>query len=540
MEKKNITMLHSILRFSVLCNILPYYGFIHEWKILLELINKKGCQIWSKNREAFINLGRKFRHKKVYKNKNNYEIIPKNSELFYLKTNLFVDSSMFKLGSSWIFTNLLGKLLNQLKSKNAIIMWNNNEPGYESISFLTEKEIEELTPSALWTSSASNIKKFLFQERNKLWRYIREKIKSKVIIIRKGTEVNNIEVNTVVPFTNWDSQEYNILNHESFEVLKKIYSWPVENCIWKPKKLWFLPNYVSLNIEDLLICLTNEVTERISNILILDNLIEFANRGVIARLLGIQNLFKIAKKFSKTKISSSIWYIFDKKFEGKTLRLDSKQISIVFKGKEWGLEILGKFPWAWNIWNFLDFKPVEDKDLVIIKVGSFTWLNASPNINHRSDNKKLPYIEELIMKTKNNEEMYIVADTNKLNILSNIDIIEKNISAFKYCNQINIDMQNSTHSLNENLDKINNLPKQYNYMIEISNIKEFSDANGFDMIDCNFENLVINTESYFIRIISHNHSLEVKKAKRMFGVRKNMTQNEKIVDATQLKKILAL
>ena len=67
MEKLSKERLPPIFKMSVLWNILPYYDYLHRWKILLTKLNKATMKIWTENMKALIYLGRDFKKEKYLK-----------------------------------------------------------------------------------------------------------------------------------------------------------------------------------------------------------------------------------------------------------------------------------------------------------------------------------------------------------------------------------------------------------------------------------------------------------------------------------------
>ena len=61
MEKEGKRRLPPIFKMSVLCNILPYYGYLDGWRELLEKLNLKTNKIWEQNKDALIYFGRNFK-----------------------------------------------------------------------------------------------------------------------------------------------------------------------------------------------------------------------------------------------------------------------------------------------------------------------------------------------------------------------------------------------------------------------------------------------------------------------------------------------
>ena len=58
MESISTKKLPPIFKLSLLSKILPYFGYLHDWKRILESINKKTNDIWDQNKEQLKYLGR--------------------------------------------------------------------------------------------------------------------------------------------------------------------------------------------------------------------------------------------------------------------------------------------------------------------------------------------------------------------------------------------------------------------------------------------------------------------------------------------------
>ena len=71
MEKASETQLPPIFKFSDLCNILPFYGWLSQWVWLLKQLNSKTAKIWGDNEGMFMKWGHNFRDQK-YLNVSNF------------------------------------------------------------------------------------------------------------------------------------------------------------------------------------------------------------------------------------------------------------------------------------------------------------------------------------------------------------------------------------------------------------------------------------------------------------------------------------
>ena len=93
MEKTNNKSLPPIFKLSALYNILPYFGYLHEWKNLLESISTGTNQVWNENKAALMYWGKDYKQE-IWLLYDNDEFlinkdIPQNLELFTITTNWF-------------------------------------------------------------------------------------------------------------------------------------------------------------------------------------------------------------------------------------------------------------------------------------------------------------------------------------------------------------------------------------------------------------------------------------------------------------------
>ena len=61
MELLGPKRLTEVFKFSHILNILPYYGFLHEWKILMEKLSTQTNKVWTDNLEVFVKWGENYK-----------------------------------------------------------------------------------------------------------------------------------------------------------------------------------------------------------------------------------------------------------------------------------------------------------------------------------------------------------------------------------------------------------------------------------------------------------------------------------------------
>ena len=165
--------------------------------------------------------------------------IPQNLELFTLTTNWFDWDDKEKAKNNWINIRLITRLLNRLNTNNAIVIDQYIVNRLKLIDIWAEHEAEESTPSPICTSVTSNIKKFDEDKVTDIWKHIYEKVQSRRVVLKKK-EDNIIEVNSVVPHSMLESEDYNLLSSD-YEKVKDNFTCPLDNWICKPASLWCWP-----------------------------------------------------------------------------------------------------------------------------------------------------------------------------------------------------------------------------------------------------------------------------------------------------------
>ena len=153
MESISTKKLPPIFKLSLLSKILPYFGYLHDWKWILESINKKTNDIWDQNKEVLKYWGRDLKLSLYldYSSIKLSENIMLQAELFKFKTDRFYkfhwgpEKTLGKIKELRI-DSLILQLCNQLKEDNAIVFqkWCSVD---DEIFLQTRKEIVETIPS---------------------------------------------------------------------------------------------------------------------------------------------------------------------------------------------------------------------------------------------------------------------------------------------------------------------------------------------------------------------------------------------------------
>ena len=544
MENYLDKQLPPIFKFSSLCNILPYYGLLYEWKRLLESICKKTKLMWSKNKQALVNLGSEYLGEIEINYKENLAWVPKNAELFMLTTDWFdykyYDQDEFNDIDSWRLNNLFLPLLNQLHEKEGIVIDNDideDDPSKKSITFITENEESELLPSPLWTSLSSNIKRFNSHEVQNLCKHISDRVVSKIVIIKKlKSEI--FEVNSVTPIPVWFSQDYNILNNEKFDEIKDYLSCPVPGCIWKPFMLCWSHYTDSIELNNWsLDDIDNETTEKILRWSFLCNIWQLNILGLLD-FDNIFNIIRISNSFSQMKIYFNLGYKFLTPNRAKeNLKVQSNDIICIFRGELLIFEAIKDFL-SLLPFRFKEFQPVENEKVSILKIDNFMWFGLTLSKKILLDDRKQEIINKLKNDTKQNDDLYVVSDNSSIIMVIKLEEIDEYISFFKYWKHIEIKIGDSETQYKEEIKEIKKLPKQYNYKFKISNLKQFINSDAFDLIVTNFnwkEEIVSDSFKIKIEKIESDQESNIWELKFILI---NKNNDIKTVNYNELKEIM--
>ena len=442
--------------------------------------------------------------------------IPQNLELFTLTTNWFDwDVNKDKEKNNWINIRLITILLNRLNIDNVIVIDQHIMNRLKSITIWTKHEAEESTPSPMCTSITSNITEFDEDKVADLWKYIYEKVQSRRVVLKKR-EDNIIEVNSVVPHSMLESEDYNLLSRD-YEKVKDNFFCPVDNWICKPASLWWWPSKIikymdQFKFDSLTEEISEEITRKIWDLSTSKNIKQLKASRMIDDFSSFENLLKLKEAILNTVIVFDFKYIKTKfEYPSWYFKMNRKAVTCVFKGSELDFEQIDN--WDDNYyWYFSDIIPIENSSYAILKMNKFIWYNLVIKERSWVDDRRKPYIDELKMNTEINGDLFIIADLNNITIYLHFSDINKYSSILKYFKHIIIWIRLSELRDKESIEKINNLPKQYHYELRWYYVKD-TKYDFFNLIDQRFENLSI-------RYLWYSYEIKIK--------RSNSTSNELI------------
>ena len=382
--------------------------------------------------------------------------------------------------------------MNRLNTNNTIAIDQHKDNWLKSISIWTEHETEESTPSPMCTSLTSNITEFEEDKVADLWKHIYEKVKSRKVVLKKR-EDNIIEVNSVVPHSIPESEDNNLLSSD-YEKVEDNFSCPVDNWICKPVRLWWCPFKITKEIdqskfESLTEETSEEITRKIWDLSTTKYIKQLKVSNMIKDFSSFENLLKLKEMIPNIVI------VFDFKYE-KTkylhpswnFKMNWKAVTCVFKGRDWEFEIIyGHFD---HIWCFSDIKQIENSNYAVLKIDWFDWNNLVMKERNWVDDWRKSYIDELKKNTETNDDLFIIADLNNLEIHLWVSEIEEYSLHLKYFKHITIWISLSVLRNKGSIEKINNLPKQHHYEVR-TYYKKDNKYDFLNLIDPRFEKLSI-------------------------------------------------
>ena len=531
MESISTKKLPPVFKLSLLSKILPYFGYLHDWKRILESINKKTNDIWDQNKEELKYWGRDLKlglHLEESLIELSENILLK-VELFKFQTKRFfrfhwgTEKTIDKIKELKI-DRLILQLCNQLSEDNVIVfqkLYNDNE----EIFFQTRKEIAEIIPSAKCTSSIFEVKMFEDNQAQDLWKYITDSIKFKRVIVKKN-ENNTFEVDSISSHYLLDRDKYNILNKEVKERLVTCYSCPVSNCICKPKTLL---HYNFLNE------ISEEQIDEIWELSLLDNAHRLKVDGSVKSFSKISYLSRIKHQFPKLEILFDFytWRHDIEWDEYDRIYINSKLITLVANGEERIFHISGDD--KWYVDSVIDLEFNEKENIAIINWGCIKLRNILLETNSKSEIKDQTLIDKLKDKTRLKNDKYIIVDTSELELQTNDFKIKKCTTIAKYFKFINIRIKETESEFKEEIEEINKLPKQWSIRIWVDNIRSFVNSDALNLIYQDFNHIIVYSKEFKFKLIKSNS----RSRERMFTVFESLFYKTKTADIRELRKMIS-
>ena len=408
MEIFDHKLLPPIFKFSVLCKILPYYGFLHKWKILQKL-NTKTKAIWDDNIDAFIWSGKNcrmsLRFSRAYKIQH-FNI----NQLKYFKT--WMIASPFDNKTE----ELIVWLVNKLGYRDVLVIEQGKIVLCNRVIFWQEQELENIVASLrCYHTKTTQIEA---DESNHISdaELIRRYLDSKDLIIRKPNR--QISIHSV------KSRHLKLERDNHSFVTNTFNSYnecDVDECTCKPKSVsistWYLIKHGHILLRDFTW---------------FKNLSELSlhlcdDWSTIIKLSSILNKLvkpKIKIKVMLKEISN------DLKF-----RCTKNKVIIVFSGTVCTFESIHPPSIQGRV---VHIPAAENTNYTVVNLWGWQDFILNYSRDFRNNNIEGDWLDILKDSTNLTDDKYLIVEKDTLKWDVNIEDIENNIELIRCCRSVNI------------------------------------------------------------------------------------------------------
>ena len=303
MEKREKVLFHPIFKMSTLSNILPFYGYLHEWKRLLTEINRQTGAIWEDNKKALLYLGRDLKQDwSIFRLK-----IDKARRCMIDLISLYVETRGYIY---WY--NEITYLLNKIEDGEIIVIdLHKSNIDYHKIQICNDDSISDILPSILCKSQTI--------EKKKLTKFAGKKHSNLIAkVIEKGIkEITSYSAFSSILRINDTNEGIRKVKELDDEINR---SWKNVYWAWRPKTLQVKAYRPNSDIESIfsLSCLEG-INDAQFDIYISQ---KTSDRVIIN---------EIKERFPKAKINLDIYL----KKLGTNLTFSGEYLALAYKNKVW-------------------------------------------------------------------------------------------------------------------------------------------------------------------------------------------------------------
>ena len=230
MESKINKKLPPIFKLSLLSSILPYYGYLHEWRKLLTMINRETEAIWEENTDIMSYIGKDFKQEKFIRVFTDLRNVRKSFiNLYLLKTSVESISNYY---DSKNILSLIDKL-----DEDETIIWDFHKSDLNDISiyFCNEDKVSEILPAVMCPSFWKTSALLDYGDQKTINEVIRKELSTKSVMIelrKKKILLYSVFSPTlrIVSENDWSRGV-----SELTETMNRL--WKIKNCVCKPTKL---------------------------------------------------------------------------------------------------------------------------------------------------------------------------------------------------------------------------------------------------------------------------------------------------------------
>ena len=408
MENFNSKLLPSIFKFSMLYRILPYYGFLHKWKILQKL-NTKTKAIWDENIDAFIWSGKSFRMILRFSRASEIQHFS-ISQLNYFET--WMIASPFDNKTE----ELIVWLVNKLGYRDVLVIEQGKFVLCNRVIFWQEQELENIFASlqchhTKTTQIEANRSNHISDAE-----LIRRYLDSKDLIIRKPNR--HISIHYVKSRHLKLERDNHSFVTNTFNSYNKC---DVDECTCKPKSVSISSRYLTKHGHTLLQGFTW-----------LKNLSELSlhlcvNWSTLIKLSSILNKLvkpKIKIKVMLKEISN------DLKF-----RCTKNKVILVFSGTVCTFESIHPPSIQGKV---VHIPAAENTNYTVVNLWGWQDFILNYSRDFRNNNIEGDWLDILKDSTNLTDDKYLIVEKDTLEWEVNIENIANNIEQFRCCRSVNI------------------------------------------------------------------------------------------------------
>ena len=189
----------------------------------------------------------------------------------------------------------------------------------------------------------------------------------------------------------------------------------------------------------------------------------------------------------------------------------------------------------WSVGEIVDLKFNEKENIAIINWRCIWLPNVALQTNIKSDIKDQTLIDKLKVKTRLEDSQYIIVDTRTLELHTDAFKIEEYTTIAKYFKFFYIRIKETESEYKEEIEEINKLPKQWSLKILIDNIHKFINSDALNIIDQDFNQIIVESEEFKIKLIKSNS----RSRERMFTVFESLFYKTKTADIRELREMIS-
>ena len=419
--------LPPIFKMSVLCNVLPYYGQLHEWKELLENISEETKTIWEKNSKALIYWGREFRKRINIAELKKEEICRSYLELYSLS---FKFQRLSPNKSFQIFSTL-PYLLNE----NEVIIYQSHdlEKDYYNIYFSKEESVVEILPAV----QCPSLKKTMLRssDNSLILSFIQNQLEDKAVVIKKDHEEliaysiisSTLIINTKEPSSDWKKTNIESLVNKDW----KVWDWE-----WRPRKLLLkkFHYHEELNLWEDVYNLLGKINYIQIHVYIKNNLSKLNAFRVIEKFQNWKFEIVIRNNPNDRKLYCSFGYALG------IIEFTWKSLLFMFKGKFYAFKKEDDKMFKQEMSFSKLFKINKESSIVLVEIRDILFKDLVPVkcLEDIYDTDFIGKIQSAIKWVEGSNHIYSIVDTNSTTLVGECSYIPKKIEFFNFWSKIYI------------------------------------------------------------------------------------------------------